>query len=159
LCNSLSVLSKGAIHGYLGYPPRSATEFVASQLNGGVSYHNILLSPVDCLALGYFLRSVCFTTSGEFKVSFAKCQLNDYRVSFLVRELSKCGSSSDINSMAATDGGAPGCLDLDLDWQIEPKVREIAELLIGCFLIGKLSLQGCEVTGEEAQFLSAELSK
>lgn len=48
--------------------------------------------------------------------------------------------------MAATDGGAPGCLDLDFDWQIEPKVKEIAELLIGCSLIGKLSLQGCEVT-------------
>lgn len=133
----------------------SLCQFVASQLSGRVIYRNISLSPVDCLALGYFLRSVCLTTSGELKLSFARCPLNDYRVRFLVKELSKCSSSSDANSKTATGGGAPGCLDLDLGWQLEgPEVKGFAELLMGCSLFGKLSLQGCEITEKEAQFLS-----
>ena len=133
----------------------SLCQFVASQLIGGVSYFTVSLSPVDCLALGYFLRSVCLTTRGEFNVRFDFCPLYDNRVSFLARELSKCDSSSGPSSMAVTDGGAPGGLNLDLSGHVgEPEMKEIADLLIGCSLITQLSLEGCQITRNGAQFLS-----
>ena len=92
----------------------SLCQFVGSQLGGELSLVATTLSPVDCLSVGYFISCICLTTSGEFKVNLDGCSLDDYRVSLLVQELSKCCSSSGTHKTTATDDGVPGCVDLDL---------------------------------------------
>ena len=64
--------------------------FVSSLLNGQLDFSNESLSPVDCLAVGYFINSVCLTTSGEFKVELERCRLNHYGISLLCKEMSDC---------------------------------------------------------------------
>ena len=97
------------LHGLYEAQDPSLCQFVASHLKGRLSLSEITLSPMDCLVVGYFLNCVCLTTSGEFKVYLINCSLDDYRVSLLERELSKCSSSTD--AQAAT---ADGCLELYL---------------------------------------------
>ena len=77
------------------YEARDASlcKFVASQLNGELDLSDKSVSPVDCLSVGYFLNSVCLTTSGEFKVDLCNCCLNDYTISLLCKELSWCSGT------------------------------------------------------------------
>ena len=100
------------LHGLYEAQDLSLCEFVASHLKRGLDLSGNTLSPMDCLVVGYFLSCVCLTTSGEFKVNLRNCSLDDYRVSFLVRELSKRTSSSD--AQTTTRDGVPGCLAMDL---------------------------------------------
>ena len=99
------------LHGLYEAQDPSLCQFVASHLKGGLDLSENTLSPMDCLVVGYFLSCVCLTTSGEFKVDLSGCSLDDYRASFLIREmvkqLSKCSNLTDAD-------GAPGCLALDL---------------------------------------------
>ena len=48
------------------------------------------LSPLDCLALGYFLSVVSTTVSGGFRVNLWGCSIGDQGCKFLVRGLCKC---------------------------------------------------------------------
>ena len=70
------------------------------------------LSPMDCLVVGYFLSCICLTTSEKFKVNLSGCSLDDYRIGFLIRELSKCSSSTDART--TTGDEVPGRLAMDL---------------------------------------------
>ena len=101
------------LHGLYETRDRSLCHFVASHLNGELDLRRNTLSPMDCLVLGYFLSCVCLTTSGKFIVDLSGCSLDDYRVSFLMRELSKCSSSTDVQE-ATTGDGIPGHLSMDL---------------------------------------------
>ena len=100
------------LHGLYEAQDLSLCEFVTSHLKRELDLSGKTLSPMDCLVVGYFLSCVCLTTSGEFKVNLRNCSLDDYRASFLIRELSKCSSSTDART--TTCDGAPGCLALDL---------------------------------------------
>lgn len=64
-------------------------EFVASHLNGELNLATKSLNPINCLSLGYFLRNVGFTTSSKFKVNLSICQISDYSIRLIVKELSK----------------------------------------------------------------------
>ena len=64
--------------------------FVSSLLNGQLNFSSQSLSPVDCLSVGYFINSVCLTTSGKFKVDLRQCGLNHYGISLLCKEMSDC---------------------------------------------------------------------
>ena len=43
--------------------------------------------------MGYFLSCACLTIKGEFKVDLSYCSIDDYKMSFLAKELSKDGYS------------------------------------------------------------------
>ena len=86
----------------------SLCEFVASQLEGKLDVTSTTLSPVDCLAMGYFLSCVVPATKGEFRVNLSWCSLDDYRIGFIVRELLECSTST------STSKKDTGSIDLDL---------------------------------------------
>ena len=124
----------------------SLCQFVGSQLGEALNLAFIPLSPVDCLSAGYFISCFCLTTSGEFRVDLRWCSLDDYRVSLLVKELSKCCST-------VTEAGVPGCVDLDLGYNKMQGsgIRCIAELISHSTLIRKLSQRGSSIRyGEDA---------
>ncbi len=120
----------------------SLCNFVASQLNGNLDLSGCILSPLDCLSVGYFLSCVCQTTEGAFQVSLRGCTLNDYSVGFLVKELSK----SDFTSLRAEGTAAHdalcGRLVLDLsDNDIEGGgFRCLSELISHSNVVSKLVL-------------------
>ena len=45
--------------------------------------------PVDCLAIGYFMTSVCLHCIGEFRLKLCRLEIDDQRVKCLTTELSK----------------------------------------------------------------------
>ena len=100
------------LHGLYEAQDPSLCQFVASHLKRELDLSENTLSPMDCLVVGYFLSCVCLTTSGEFKVNLSGCSLDDYRASFLVRELSKCSSSTDART--TTGDEVPVRLAMDL---------------------------------------------
>ena len=57
----------------------SLCQFVTKQLGGSLNLSYTSLTPVDCLAIGYFLSSVTVTTSNNkvFRVALNSCSLGD----------------------------------------------------------------------------------
>ena len=66
-------------------------------LGGKLDLSDTSLSPMDCLSVGYFLRCTCLTTTGTFVVDLCECSLDDYQITCVVRELSKCCNGSHVN--------------------------------------------------------------
>ena len=66
-------------------------QFVAEQLGGSLDLSNTSLTPVDCLAIGYFLSSVTLTTSNNkvFTVNLYNCSLGDAGTKSLMRNISR----------------------------------------------------------------------
>ena len=122
----------------------SLCQFVGFQLGGKLDLSRTTLSPVDCLSVGHFISCICLTTSEKFNVRLSVCSLDDYRVSLITQELSKCCSSSRTHKTTATDGGVPGCVTLRLNWNhIHGNgTRCIADLICHSTVISKLSLSG-----------------
>ena len=79
-------------------------QFVASELKGKLDLSEKTLSPVDCLAVGYFVSSVCRTTTGQFKLTLTINRLDEYSVTLLLRELAKYCISSTTQATAAVMG-------------------------------------------------------
>ena len=72
--------------------------YVASLLGGELDLTSTSLSPVDCLSVGYFLCCTCTTTTGKFKVYLTDISLDDdYKITCVARELSKCCNDSNVN--------------------------------------------------------------
>ena len=69
----------------------SLCQFVAEQLGVSLYLGNTILTPVDCLAIGYFLSSVALTTSNNkvFKVDLSHCSLGDAGTKSLMRSISR----------------------------------------------------------------------
>ena len=69
----------------------SLCQFVAEQLGGSLDLSSTSLTPVDCLAIGYFLSSVTLTTSNnkEFTVYLYNCSLGDAGTKSLMRSISR----------------------------------------------------------------------
>ena len=106
------------LHGLYEAQTLSLCQFVHSQLGAKLDLSYITLSPEDCLAVGYFISCICLTGSGEFEADLARCNIDSYRVSFLIRELSKCTRSASTHKpkLAVTDTGESSCLELTLAW-------------------------------------------
>ena len=104
------------LHGLYEAQTLSLCQFVYSQLGRKLNLRNTTLSPVDCLAVGYFVSCICLTSSGEFKADLDRCSIDSYRVSFLTKELSKCTRSGSTHKpkFAVTDTGVSSCLELTL---------------------------------------------
>ena len=62
-------------------------QFVASQLEDKLELSRQILSPVDCLSVGYFVRRVCSITSEKFKLTLKIDGFDEYGATLLVREL------------------------------------------------------------------------
>ena len=58
------------------------------KLNGNINLSAIAMSPLDCLAIGYFLAFV-LRNNGELYVSLKNCGINDHSLCVLMGELSK----------------------------------------------------------------------
>ena len=73
----------------------SLCQFVAEQLGNALNLSDTSLTPVDCLALGYFLSTVSLTTSNakEFRVYLSNCSLGDAGTKSLM-----CSISTHIDS-------------------------------------------------------------
>ena len=104
------------LHGLYEAQTLTLCQFVHSQLGAELNLNDTTLSPVDCLAVGYFISCICLTGSGEFKANLTSCSIDSYRVSFLIKELSKCTRSASTHKpkLAATDTGVSSCLELTL---------------------------------------------
>ena len=104
------------LHGLYEAQTVSLCQFVYSQLGRMLDLSDTTLSPVDCLAVGYFISCICITGSGKFNAELYRCSIDSYRVSFLTKELSKCTRSASTHKpkLAATDTGVSSCLELTL---------------------------------------------
>ena len=69
----------------------SLCQFVAEQLGGSLYLSNTSLTPVDCLAIGYFVCSVTLSTSNikMFRVNLNNCSLGDVGTKSLMRSISR----------------------------------------------------------------------
>ncbi len=64
--------------------------FVASQIKGYLEFHGVSLSPLDCLAVGYFMSCICACNSEKLVVDIGNTSLSGYCVKFLAKGLSSC---------------------------------------------------------------------
>ena len=69
----------------------SLCQFVAEQLGNELNLSGTSLTPVDCLALGYFFSAVSLTSSNakEFKVNLSNCSLGDAGTKSLMCSISR----------------------------------------------------------------------
>ena len=69
----------------------SLCQFVAEQLGGSLNLNGTSLTPVVCLAIGYFLSSVAVTTSNNkvFEVNLNNCSLRDAGTKSLMHSISR----------------------------------------------------------------------
>ena len=86
------------LHGLYEAQTLSLCQFVGFQLDGELDLSRTALSPVDCLAVGYFLSCICLTCSGEFKALLYSCSLDSYRTRFLVKEFTKLTDAGVLSS-------------------------------------------------------------
>ena len=131
------------LHGLYEAQDPSLCQFVASHLKGGLDLSENTLSPMDCLVVGYFLSCVCLTTSGEFKVVLSSCSLDDYRASFIIREMAKqlsmCSNLTDAQTTTCDgDNRVPRRLAMDLSGN---NIHEKGGKTIGDVLMVNRSLQ------------------
>ena len=68
----------------------SLCESVAQHLHNGLDLSVTMLSPSDCLCVGFFLSCVCKTTAGEFMVNLYMCYINNQGCKYLVSGLRRC---------------------------------------------------------------------
>ena len=115
----------------------SLSQFITEQLGGSLDLSNTSLTPVDCLAIGYFLSSVTLTTSINkvFTVDLNNCSLGDAGTKSLMRSISR---HIDPHSTVNTH------LDMDL-WSNEiheEGASHIAEVLNNASIVSGLWLRG-----------------
>ena len=67
----------------------SLCQFVIEQLENELVLSNTSLTPLDCLAIGYFISTVSLTTTKvkEFKVNLNRCSLGDAHIKSLMRSI------------------------------------------------------------------------
>ena len=110
-------------------------QFVAEQLGSGLYLSHTSLTPVDSLAIGYFLSSVSLITSNakEFTVHLRNCSLGDAGTKSLMQSICR---SIDPHSTVNTH------LDIGLQYNgvHEGSASHIAEVLNSTSIVSTLSL-------------------
>ena len=132
------------LHGLYEAQDLSLCQFVASHLNGELDVSENTLSPMDCLVVGYFLSCVCLTTNSDFMAKLGNCSLDEYRVSFLVKEL----SSRSLKSLLT--------LDLRKD-NLSNSVVHITEILRHSNCFKTLNISYCSVDDQGVKSLASAL--
>ena len=132
------------LHGLYEAQDLSLCKFVASHLKGELDLYGNTLSPMDCLVVGYFLSCVCLTTNSDFMAKLGKCSLDEYRVSFLVKEL----SSRSLKPLLT--------LDLSTDY-LSNGVVHIAEILRHSNCFKTLVISDCGIDDQGMKSLASAL--
>ena len=111
-------------------------QFVDDLLGHSLDLTNVTLTPLDCLAVGYFLSVVTTTcTVSRCTVDLASCSIGDQGCKFLVRGLCKClNAQSKITSQLY--------LNLFSNDIHEEGIHHIAQLLQNTSVVRKLVLIG-----------------
>ena len=78
-------------------------QFVGSELKKELNLSQQTLSPVDCLSVGYFVGSVCSTTTEQFQLTLMINGLDEYGATLLVREFAKYYIPSATQATAAVE--------------------------------------------------------
>ena len=114
----------------------SLCKFVAHLLGHSLNLRLSSLTPLDCLAVGYFLSVVTTTcTVSECTVNLDECSIGDQECKFLVRGLCKClNAQSKITSQLN--------LYLSNNNIHEEGIHHIAQLLKNTSVVKKLELTG-----------------
>ena len=115
----------------------SLCQFVAEQLGNELDLSDTSLTPVDCLALGYFLSTVSLTTSNakEFIVNLNNCSLGDAGTKSLM-----CSISRYIDPHSTVDRHI--YMDLSRNEIHDEGASHIADLLNNPSLVNTLRLDG-----------------
>ena len=95
-------------------------ESVAQYLLHGLNLSGITLSQYDCHCIGYFLSSICKTTTGQLEVQLSTCRITNQACKVLVAGLCKC---LDTQSRVTTT------LSLSLSFNEITDLSELSELL------------------------------
>ena len=132
------------LHGLYEAQDPSLCEFVASHLKGELDVSENTLSPMDCLVVGYFLSCVCLTTNSDFMAKLGNCSLDEYRVSFLVKEL----SSRSLKPLLT--------LDMSKD-NLSDGVVHIAEILRHSNCFKTLHISECHLDDQGVKSLASAL--
>ena len=115
----------------------SLCKFVSQQLEGELDLRYTSLTPVDCLAVGYFVSSVSLTINSvkEFKVNLGNCSLGDAGTKSLMQSICR---SVDPHSTVDTH------LDMRLSFNEihEEGASHIAEVLNRTSIVSALWLSG-----------------
>ena len=61
---------------------------IIPRLNGGINFHNITMTPLDCMSIGYFMAMVV-RAGGEVSVRLSRCGIDDYSLGLLAGEFSR----------------------------------------------------------------------
>ena len=95
----------------------SLCQFVVFHLDGHLDLSYTTLSPVDCLTVGYFTSCICNAGSGKFTAELQSCSLDDYRVTYLTKDLCRSGSSGRLrtHNLATADTEVANSSELHLE--------------------------------------------
>ena len=111
-------------------------QFVIKQLQSVLNLWNTSLTPVDCLAIGYFISTISLTTTSEreFTLDVPGCSLGDAGTKSLM-----CGISRHISKPHSSE---KNCLNIDLSYNDihGESASHIAHLLNSTSSVSKLSL-------------------
>ena len=120
----------------------SLCQFVAEQLESGLYLRDTSLTPVDSLAIGYFLSSVSLTTSNakEFRVVLFNCSLGDAGTKNLMQNICR---SIDPHSTVNTHIN----MSLGSNEIHEEGASHIAEILNSTSIVSTLVL--CDSIGDK----------
>ena len=94
----------------------SLCQFVVFHLHGHLDLSQTALSPVDCLTVGYFTSCICHAGSGKFTAKLWNCSLDDYRVTYLTKDLCRSSSSGRLrtHNLATADTEVANSSELHL---------------------------------------------
>ena len=117
----------------------SLCQFVAERLGGSLDLSNTLLTPVDCLAIGYFLSSITVTAGYNkvFRVNLSYCSLGDAGTKSLMRSIIR-----HIESDPHSTGNTHLDMALDRNEIHEEGASHIAEVLNNTSIMSGLLLHG-----------------
>ena len=95
----------------------SLCQFVVFHLDGHLDLSSTALSPVDCLTIGYFTSCICHAGSGKFTAKLRNCSLDDYRVTYLTKDLCRSSSSGRLrtHNLATADTEVANSSELHLE--------------------------------------------
>ena len=132
----------------------SLRQFVAKQLGGSLDLSDTSLTPVDCLAIGYFLSSVTLTTSNNkvFSVYLYRCSLGDAGTKSLMRYISR---HVDPHSTVSTHLD----MGLGLNEIHEEGASHIAEVLDNTNIVSRLRLYRNPIGDEGLQTIFNRLKQ
>ena len=122
------------------------------RLNGSLDMSRVTLSPLDCMAVGYFLALVC-RNSRKLRVSLSLCGINDHSFGLMMGELSK-------HAEACPAGALHGVTELDISGnRIGDKgIALISTALQTNTTMTKLDINECNMSDDGAESLARALT-